>query len=117
MEGTMVQFDRTSTLQDVVRMIAAGMLDKELETVAAAVNTRRKFIQDTVGMVNLMTMTPGTRVVLTKVSPKYLSGMSATVIAVDGDKVKIEIDRGYNTRRYGHIVTVFPTSIQRLVEG
>lgn len=63
---------------DVIHRIG-NMNRAELDAVFQAYKTRSKSLRSETALVNQATLTPGTRVVTQNLSPKYLSGLRATV--------------------------------------
>src|SRR5215213_7837470 len=73
--------------------IAAGELDHHLAAIAAAVDARRRLLDTVDSSHRLATLCPGDRVRINeRVSPRYLVGLGATVIALDDQAATVRLD-------------------------
>jgi len=70
--------------------IVNGEFDDDLEGIKNACHQREKVQGD----INLMTLTPGTKVRLRGLSPKYLNGQTGVIAAVPrrGSRIKVTLD-------------------------
>lgn len=88
---------------DLVSAIETGSLDAELAGIAEAIRYRQRYLQDMKAAANKISMTPGTRVRLIRIKPKYMIGLVGTVssrapqrrgdIAVDMDEASGRFSR------------------------
>ena len=74
--------------------IAAGQLDDYLDALAAAVGARRHLLHTVQSATRLMALCEGDIVRINqRISPRYLAGLHATVIEVDGSAATIQLER------------------------
>jgi hypothetical protein len=70
-----------SEISSVVRFIATEATDDDLNLIFTAFKARRKTLRANTALINQATLTPGTRVETFGLSPKYLNGLHAVVVA------------------------------------
>jgi hypothetical protein len=118
------------TVQYVVALckhISKGTLDKHLDVISTQINKRNATIRDNQAARNLVTLTPGTRVMITpdKIKPKYLGGHKGTVVDPDTlgpinqtnpayqKAIPVRLDHG-RVRKFGPIVWVPAACLRKL---
>lgn len=79
---------------DIIRAIANGDADDNLDGVRSALDARRKWESD----VQFHAYKVGDRVRLTEGKPRYLNGAPATIVSKNQSRVVIEIDRDWLDR-------------------
>lgn len=83
--------------EDVITAIMNGNVDDDLESIQEAIRARNKVRGDIVRM----TITPGTRVRLKNLSPKYLNGLEGTVSTRKRRGKRIPVDLDESIPRFG----------------
>ena len=74
--------------------VAAGELDEHLDALAAAVSARRQLLHTVRSATRLMSLCEGDMVRINeRISPRYLAGLHATVIDVEGSAATIQLER------------------------
>ena len=74
--------------------IASGQLDAHLDALAAAVGARQHLLHTVHSATRLMSLCEGDIVRINqRISPRYLAGMHATVVDVDGAAATIQLQR------------------------
>jgi hypothetical protein len=86
----------------LIASIINGEYDDDIDRIFRALRSRENEIRRRAAQVNLITLTPGTRVRLKDLSPKYLNGLTGVVKASRGARITVELDT--NTDRFGKIV-------------
>ena len=84
--------------------IMSGKFDNDLDSITKAVSVRQGII--------VKSLSVGSRVRLTNVSPKYLDGVTGVITAKVGDKISVEIDSWCDTGRYSRKMTAKPSMLR-----
>lgn len=79
-EDTHVSQQTYEALTSVLGAIIDGEYDDALDRLAAAVTERRRLVSAQMARRNVLTIMPGARVQLQGLSPKYLNGLTGTVV-------------------------------------
>jgi hypothetical protein len=69
------------SVTETVRFITTEATNDDLDLIFEAFKSRRKTLRANLALVNQAALTPGTRVETFGLSPKYLNGLHATVVA------------------------------------
>lgn len=85
-------FENT-TPADVIAFIVARADETDLANILNAVKARRKAL----GQINAAAVKVGQRVTLDGLSPKYLNGLTGTVLSVEGARCTVTLDRDSTT--------------------
>lgn len=90
------------TDQNLINDIMGGVYDDRLDIIESACRQRKKVQGD----INLMTLTPGTKVRLRGLSPKYLNGQTGVIAdgRQRGKRLNVKLDHPVGKFRSG-IVT------------
>lgn len=116
-------------ITDVINFIDKEATRAQLRVIFDAGNARYDTLRRLEAVANMDSMTPGTRVSIKDIKPKYLIGMTGTFVSFVSDGVKnsatIELDpaswRVYSSRRHGyaeghsHRVSGIPMSCLQVV--
>lgn len=98
----------TLTTNDVVAAIFTGTFDTDLDTLIAAVKSRKEAL----ARQTFLTIKVGTRGRLINLRPQYLVGAPVTVTGRKKSRLSVEIDADYPTGRYGKQISVSPDMIE-----
>ncbi len=93
---------------DLVQAVLQGEADDDFNAVNAALRKRQSYLAD----IQASAFSEGTRVQLANLRPKYLIGLTGTVLRKEGQKFVVELDAGQDTRRYDSILRVKPTMLE-----
>lgn len=99
--------------------IASGVYDKQLDTIIAAINSRKELLRAQHGGETLSKVNAGSRVIFNRTTTKNFWGQHATVTEVRSDgKIVVDLDRpiqGGRGKRW-HTGIICPASILDVVE-
>ena len=114
------------SVTDTVRFITTEATDDDLNLIFTAFKARRKTLRANLALVNQAALTPGTRVETFGLSPKYLNGLHATVVAGTARRagdILINVDeddryfaRGNGRRRFNLDALAVPASTLKAEE-
>jgi hypothetical protein len=97
--------------QDLVTRIISGEADDNLDSIYQAYRERSRIVRATKAAINRATITPGTRVRLVNINPKYLRGRQGVVVAGGrGQRIAVELD--VPEPRFGNPLNVPPTALE-----
>jgi hypothetical protein len=68
------------TKQELIGLVYAGKLDSIIDQLQEAVYARKRILKDQKAAENKVALTPGTRVRLLGLRPKYLNGLEGKVV-------------------------------------
>lgn len=97
--------------------IIGGDHDDHLDRLYEAVRERQKLLRDQAGRTNKLILTPGTKVRLKDITPKYLVGTEGTVVADKRKrrgKARISVDVGRVIPGYGQVLAVPATCVEAI---
>lgn len=97
-------------ITEIYTAIINGEADEDFDLIISAIKDRRAILSK----IKKAEYSVGDRVVLTNLRPKYLQGAFATITSKNAKGFLIEIDAGFNTRRYSHILNVNPSMVEAL---
>jgi len=86
--------------ETIIRKITEGSYDNDLETINSVVVARMKIVRREEGLKTVGKLKRGDRVVTKNLRPKYMNGLMAKVVSINGEKVLIEIEPDQYTGRY-----------------
>lgn len=102
--------------QAIIATIMDGEADDSFDAIVTAINMRRRQIREAATLVNKIVLTPGTRVVLKGLRPKYLVGLHGEVLARDAKRPRdlpVRLDAGQYTGRYSRVINVPASCLER----
>lgn len=102
-----------TTFQEVLDFVSSAT-EQEVRLLFDAGKRRTKTIRENTAAANAATLKVGDRVRTKGLSPKYLSGLPATVTRVDRTKISVEVDEGEDTGRYGRFFTVPASALEAI---
>jgi len=103
-----MSFTEPTSALDVLRIIASGEVDEQIDAIGDAIRRRKHYLQGLRAAENQATLTPGTRVMLCgNLSPKYLLGEEG-IVSPDPTKrsgtIKVIMDRSVG--RYSKVLEI-----------
>jgi hypothetical protein len=109
---------------DLPPLVLSGKLDRILDTLTEACVARQRILREQRKAHNLAELTPGTRVRITRIKPRYLSGLTGEVLSpipgaqellgrpVRAGFLPVKLDVG-RVGRYGPMVHVPASALER----
>lgn len=94
--------------QAIIAAILDGSVDDELTAVSQAIQTRKRQLREGQALLNKVTLGPGARVRTKNLKPKYLSGLTGTVLENQAGKrdIQVQLDLSQYTGRYSHTIGI-----------
>jgi len=105
-----MSYSHAQQVSDAIDEVASELTMDDIEMLALHIQEVRQKIARR----EYLGMEVGDRVHIRNIKPKYLTGMTGTLLRKTGGKLEIEIDARYDTRRYGHKVTVPAACVERM---
>ena len=106
------------TTNSEVKELAAmvdSMNEAQLNFIANRVKRRYTALREERVVEVLSTLKVGDRVELQHIKPKYFEGHTGTVVAVDSERVTVNLDwMPRSTKRWANPLKVFPSSVKLL---
>lgn len=81
-----------TTFDEAFAYIANEATEEQIRAIFHVGNARIKNLRAVTAAANIANLSPGTTVRLQNLKPKYLNGLTGTVQAVEGDKVRVKLD-------------------------
>lgn len=100
----------------VLDAIFNGEVDDYFDEIITAIRDRQRAMRHSMANFNKVQLTPGTRVVLKGLSPKYLNGLHGAVTGKECTRprdLNVQLDPGQYTGRFASSVNVPASSLER----
>lgn len=81
-----------TTYSDVLNYMSNQATESEARALFDAANARLKVLRAATAAQNIASLTPDTRVRTGGLKPKYLNGLTGSVVGVEGGRVRIKLD-------------------------
>lgn len=101
------------TASDIIRDIMKGDADDNLDGVLAAIRDRRQLA----GRAAFHTLRAGDKVRLQNLRPKYLIGMTATVIRKNNTRIVVTLDEAPPGARFHGEINALPSMLEKIEDA
>lgn len=100
--------------QDILTQIYNGDFDDRLDLLGAAVKARRSLLRASGNIIAIAALDIGDAVRLKNISPKYMVGKTAVIVGKGRSRFQVRVDNPPTNGKFGGIVTVPATSVERV---
>lgn len=91
-----------TTFKDVIAYVTNEATAEEASALFTAANSRQRALRAATAAENIASLKPDTRVRTGGLKPKYLNGLTGSVVAIEGSNIRVKLDNVDLAGRYAN---------------